>query len=261
MFIEIKPNGRQWEVHRWVKHSSWWQGLPVPLCRLCTAQSCQRGKSRSWNLVHIQQSKSCSRRMCPELVPLSKGRCESLRIWLRASFAGEKNSLRSQRCDEEKALRAQREAWHEAVESEQGPGTPRERSAKQAEQEGVESRAEARKLRSPCFSVCTIFHCRHALSPSGTPNQSWSAPQAGGTRPPKCSKAWSVTMLIRSRLAPHPGAMGHRGAGAGRVAALLSSVYFHIWVALVKNRARKRTGLGFAPTSLLTLEAFFPFWS
>lgn len=50
--------------------------------------------------------------MCPELVPLSvnsEGQRESLRAWLRASFVGEKNSLWSECCDEEKALRAQRE--------------------------------------------------------------------------------------------------------------------------------------------------------
>lgn len=94
--------------------------------------------------------------MCPELVPLSansEGQCESLRAWLRASFVGEKNSLWSECGDEEKALRAQREEWHEPVESEQGPGDTRECSGRQAEQEGAEARAEARKLRSPLFSV------------------------------------------------------------------------------------------------------------
>ena len=53
MFTEIRPNGRQWEVHRRVKHSSWPQGFPAQLCRLCTAQRCQWGTSLSWNLVHM----------------------------------------------------------------------------------------------------------------------------------------------------------------------------------------------------------------
>lgn len=78
--------------------------------------------------------------VCQELVPLSadsEGQCESLRAWLRAGFVGEKNYCGASAGDEEKALRAQREEWHEPVEeSEQGPGDTRECSGRQAEQEG-----------------------------------------------------------------------------------------------------------------------------